>query len=174
MKLLAKCEKIFDALLNIMATLAAVILILVVILVSVDSLGRYFFNITISWANEVSEYSLLYITFLGSPWLLRKEGHVMMEIITTRLSKPVRAIFGVISSLIGAVTYIFFLWFGTAVTIHYYQTGYFRPTNLELPLASIIAIIPIGSLFLLIQFCRRAMTFYKQWKNEKTPEVQNS
>jgi len=87
MRILKKLEALFDYCLNIMAVTAAIILAMIIVLVSADALGRYFFNQPILWVPEITEYSLIFITFLGSAWLLNKEGHVMMELALNHLNK---------------------------------------------------------------------------------------
>lgn len=164
MRILKKLETLFDYCLNIMAIIAAIMLAMIIVLVSADALGRYFFNQPILWVTEISEYSLIFITFLGSAWLLKKDGHVKMEVVLNYFNKATQAILGIISSLIGVVTYTFFVWYGTLTTWRYFETGYFRPTVLEIPFAPIAAIIPIGSVFLVVQFLRRTLKYYELWK----------
>ncbi len=38
------------------------------------------------WAVPLSEYLLLYITLLGSPWVLQEKGHVLIDSFTSALS----------------------------------------------------------------------------------------
>lgn len=171
MNLMKKLNLAFDLALDVMATLAAIILIFIMVCVCMDALGRYFFNHPFIWVTQITEYSLLYITFLGSAWLLRREGHVMMEIVVSRLSRGVQAILGIISSLIGVFIYVFFLWYGVVVTWDHWQRGIFDPTILQFPKAPVIAIIPIGSFFLIVQFVRRAYKFYLLWRDVRTAAV---
>jgi len=168
MRILKKLEALFDYCLNIMAVTAAIILAMIIVLVSADALGRYFFNQPILWVPEITEYSLIFITFLGSAWLLNKEGHVMMELALNHLNKTTQAVLGIITSLIGIITYGFFVWYGTLTTWHHFETGYYRPTVLEIPFAPIVAIIPLGSVFLMVQFLRRTIKYFKLWKEAIT------
>jgi len=70
--------------------------------------------------------------------------------------------------LIGIITYGFFVWYGTLTTWHHFETGYYRPTVLEIPFAPIVAIIPLGSVFLMVQFLRRTIKYFKLWKEAIT------
>ena len=38
------------------------------------------------WSVQFNEYSLLWITFLGAAWLLRRKRHVSLDILSRRLS----------------------------------------------------------------------------------------
>ena len=155
MKIVEKIFSIFDYLLDGMAFLAGTILVFIMLSVCVDVIMRYFFSNPLIWVTEITEALLLYITFLGTAWLLRKEGHVKVDIIYNLLSPRTQACFGVISSLIGIILSLSLIWYGFYVTWDYFQRGMYSPTAIEVPIAAVIIIIPIGSLMLLIQFLRR-------------------
>ncbi len=158
-KILRKILSIFDYLLDGMAFLAGIILVFIMLSVCVDVIMRYFFSRPLIWVTEITEALLLYITFLGTAWLLRKEGHVKVDIIFNRLSLRTRSCLGVIGSLIGIVISLSLIWYGFYVTWDYYQRGIYDPTALELPLAAVIIIIPIGGLMLFVQFLRRTWKY---------------
>ena len=71
--------RLFDAL----AIIAALILLAMVVIVTADIVLRNTLRTGISWANEVSEYSLYLMTLLTAPWLLRRGQHVRLDIILT-------------------------------------------------------------------------------------------
>lgn len=161
---MGKLGLFFDRALEVMATLASLVLIFVIIIVVADALGRYFFGFYIIWVTLISEYSLLYITFLGGAWLLREEKHVMVELVTGQLAKKKQALLGIITSLIGAIVYTFLLSYGVIVTVDHFQRGIYDPGILRFPKAPIILIIPVGSFFLVVQFLRRAWRGYRLLK----------
>ncbi len=115
------------------------------------------------WVMETTEYSLLFITFLATAWLLRGEYHVRMDILTNALSQKAQAFLGVISSILGIIVSLVLVIFGSIVTWDYFQRGVFRPTPLLTPSAPLYAIIPLGSFFLLVQFVRRTGRYLKSW-----------
>jgi TRAP-type C4-dicarboxylate transport system permease small subunit len=142
-----------------MTFLAGAILIFIMLSVCLEVVLRYFFNRPLIWVTEVTECLLLYITFLGTAWLLREEGHVKVDIILTRLKPKMAAFLGIFSSLIGIFVSITLTICGFGLTWDYFQRGMYTPTAMEIPVSAIIVIIPIGSLMLLVQFVRRTVTF---------------
>jgi len=164
MKLLAKVTTIFDRTINYLAFIAAVLLIFVMLAVGVDVVMRYFLNRPMVWVMEITEISLLFITFLGTAWLLRKDGHVKVDILTSHLNLRVQALLGIISSIIGIFVCIILVWYGIQVSYSYTQQGLYEPTLLELPKGPLLTIIPIGSFLLLVQFVRRALGYLQQWR----------
>ncbi len=154
-----KFLSIFDRTLDIMAFLAGIILIFILLSVSMEVIFRDLFDMPQMWVTQVTECLLLYITFLGSAWLLREDGHVKVDIFLSRLRPRTGAFLGIISSVIGTVVSVVITIFGFSLTFHYFLKGTYTPTVLEIPLSWIIVIIPIGSLMLSIQFVRRMCTF---------------
>ena len=48
---------------------------------------RYFLNRPLVWVLELTEYALLWVTFLGAAWLLRQGGHVQVDVIVDFMSR---------------------------------------------------------------------------------------
>lgn len=144
---------------DIMAFLAGIILIFILLSVSMEVIFRDLFAMPQMWVTQITECLLLYITFLGSAWLLREDGHVKVDILLTRLGPRTGAFLGIISSVIGTIVSVVITLFGFSLTLRYFFKGTYTPTVLEIPLSWIIVIIPIGSLMLSIQFVRRTFTF---------------
>jgi len=152
---------LFDRIMDIMAFLAGLILIFILLSVCLEVILRDFLSKPQIWVTQVTECMLLYITFLGSAWLLREEGHVKVDILLTHLEQKTRVILGIISSAIGTIVSVVITIFGFDLTLHYFLRGTYTPTVLEIPLSWIIVIIPVGSLMLTIQFIRRMYGFTK-------------
>lgn len=111
---------------------------------------------------EISEYILLYITLLGVAWVLKREGHVKVDIVINSLGERTQNIFNVITSIAGVIIFFIIAWYGTIVTLEQFQMGYFRASYLRTPLFTVVAVIPVGSLLFAIQFIRRTHSFIQQ------------
>jgi C4-dicarboxylate transporter DctQ subunit len=151
--------RVFDRILEAMIFLSGLILIFVMLSVCLEVILRYFFNRPQIWVTEITECLLLYITFMGSAWLLREEGHVKVDILLNMLKPRTLIILGIISSVIGVFVSVVLTGYGFRLTWDYLQRGIYTPTAMEIPVSAIIVIIPVGSLLLLVQFLRRTGTF---------------
>jgi len=152
---------------NTMALLAGLILIFILLAVCTDVIMRYFFNSPIIWVSEVIESLLLYITFLGSAWLLREEGHVKVDLILNMLKPKTVALLGIVSSIIGIFVSVVLSIYSSRLTWDHFERGIYTPTVMEIPIFVILLIIPIGSYMLIIQFVRRTAKFTTQFRLEK-------
>jgi len=154
-----KLFAILDRVMNAMIFLAGLILVFIMLSVCMDVIMRYFINRPQIWVTEVIECLLLYITFLGSAWLLREEGHISVDVLVNRVGPKTGALLGIISSVIGLFVSFILAWYGFRLTWDFFQRNIYTPTAMEIPVSAIIVIIPVGSLVLFLQFARRTITF---------------
>lgn len=159
-----KITRIFDRSIDFSAFLAGIILIFIMLSVTAEVISLYFFNHALIWTLEYSEIVLLYITFLGAAWVLKKEGHVKVDIAIRRLGGRQQAMLNIATSSICTVICFIITWFGVAQTWHHYQAGLYQVTLLRIPTASILIIIPIGGFMLFVQFLRRTFHFFETLK----------
>ena len=155
MKSLTKIIAIFDRLIDVLVFLACVLLICATLLVGADVVLRYFLGRPIVWSVEITEYSLLYIAFLGAAWLLKKEGHVRVDVVLNQLNPRNQALLNTITSIFGAMVCLVIAWYSAETTWDHFVRGIPAMETLHTPYFIILGIIPIGSFLLFIQFLRR-------------------
>ncbi len=154
MKLVNKSRSAFDGAMALLAVFAGILIIFMMLAVDSEIAMRYFWGRPIAWVTEITEYCLLFITFLSAAWLLKRDRHVRMDLVLNKLEPNVRAISNIITSILGALVCLVLTWFGTWVAIESFQLGYAMPSELETPEFIILSIIPIGTSLLFIQFLR--------------------
>lgn len=118
-------------------------------LVFVNVICRYVFNFSIIWAEEVSQYLMIWIAYLGAGLALREGRHVAVEMLhdrlPTMLSRKLRMLIGgLVLAFLGAVTV---LGFQFAVFVWNQETPVL---NISLGIPSLA--IPIGSLLFSVHF----------------------
>lgn len=156
MNRLAKCGSIFDRIITWCAYLTGAIIVFVMLAVTIDITLRKAFNSPIDWVDEVSGYLLVCVAFLGAAWLLKKEGHVSVDVVVERLSPRARAFLAAMTSFLIAAVCLCVTYFGVITTWDVYKRGVYTVSVLEWPLAPLVVVIPFGSFLLFIQALRRA------------------
>ena len=151
-----KLTQIFDSILNIGGGLACGLMVTVMLLTSVKVFFRYVLREGLLGVDQISGTLLLYITFLGGAWVLRREEHVTIDLLVTRLSPKVQRWLNIGNSIIGALICLILTLYGTMEVVYSWQKGILIPAEIEIPRVVNLAVIPLGSLFLWIQFMRRA------------------
>jgi C4-dicarboxylate transporter DctQ subunit len=170
MRLVKKLTNFFDRIIVLMTILAGILLVFAMLIISGAVASRYFLGRPIGWVIEISEYVILFVTFLVAAWVLKQEEHVKMDIVLNQLNPRTQAMINVITSGISAIVCFILTWYGAKVTWELFETGYFTPTLLELPKFIIIAIIFIGSFLLFIQFLRRTHNKWGSWRASRAKE----
>ena len=162
-----KLSVIFDRVLSSLAGIAAVLIGVACISVCVEIIARYFLNRPQAWVFETTEYILLWVTFLATAWVLRKEGHVRIDILVDQLNPRGQVLVSIITSIIGAIACLVVSWYGVRVAWTYYKQGIIIPKTLQLPQSPILAIIAVGSFLLFIQFLRRTYRYLGMWRESR-------
>lgn len=150
-----KLHRFLNLLNNVMAGIAATMVIFMMLAISYSVMMRYIFNRPVAWIVEISSYLMLYITFLGTAWLLRREGHVGIDLFTGHLSPKQRRVLRSVTSVGGATVGFVLTWKGILITIDYFRRGVMAMDILNTPQYLLMAIIPVGGFLLMIEFILR-------------------
>jgi len=169
-KFLTKFNSIFDRAIDMIFYVASGLNLVICFSVCTELFMRYFFNRPQIWAVEVTEYAMLYITFLGAAWLLKEEGHVRLDILFMFLKPKSQALLNSITSILGVIVCSVLVFFGIWSTWLHYQKGLTTFSAMELLKWPFLIVIPFGSLLLLIQFIRSAFCYWEKFKSYKTAE----
>jgi len=169
-KLLTKVSASFDRINDFFAIAAAGLLVFMTLSTSAEVVMRYFLGRPTLWTAETSEYSIVFITFLGAAWVLRREGHVGLDIMLDRLKSESRALLNAITSIFGAILCLVATWSGAEVTWDFFQRHVVLLTALEPPKFIIFAVIPVGFFLLFAQFLRRACGFLGNFRASRHRE----
>ncbi|MFH1953844.1 MAG: TRAP transporter small permease subunit [Pseudomonadota bacterium] len=164
MKLLIKGRSAFDFILNLFALLAILVIIFVFISVCTAVFMRYFLRNPFGWVIQTSQYSLVFITFLGAAWVLKRERHVSMDLLTNRLGPRKKAMLGMITSAAGTIVCLIITFYSTLVTLDHFQRHIHDMQVLEVPLGPMFAVITLGTFTLFIQFLRQGYGYLEKWR----------
>jgi TRAP-type C4-dicarboxylate transport system permease small subunit len=167
MRLLTKVNAFIGRTIGLLAFLGAILVVFVMLLVAAHAGMRYFLGRPIPGVIEISEYALLYITFLVAAWVLRREGHVKMDLVLNQLEPRTQILLNIITSIISAIICLVIAWYGTIVTWDHFQVGFYYSTPLRTPAFIIVAIVPIGSFLLFIQFLNRTRGYLDSWRTHQ-------
>ncbi len=164
MKLLTKGKNALDGTINVLFVLGVVIVVLIFVVVCLGVIMRYFVHRPLGWVVQTSEYGLVFITFLGAAWVLRMDKHVTMEMVVNRLKPRNQELLRTITSIAGALICLVLVIYGSQVSWDLFQRGVYDALVLDVPMAPLVAIIPLGSLLLLLEFLRRGYRALGRWR----------
>jgi TRAP-type C4-dicarboxylate transport system permease small subunit len=152
LRILSVCE-------GLCAAGATLLFVAITLAIAAEVLLRYGFNSPIAWVVELSEYALLWITFLGASWVLRHGGHVRVDILLQYLSPAALRVCGMVSAGMGTLTMLVILVFGADATWTAYLRGAYKPTGIDVPTWMVLIVIPVCSLLLTFRFAHLFVEF---------------
>src|SRR5690625_1225961 len=159
-----RINHLFYLIIDWMAILARIVTIFIVLIIFTDILTVNLFNYSLPWAIEISEYLLVFLTFLGAAWLLREDGHIKLDLVLNALREKSRVRLEMINSVIGLIISLVLAVSGFIATYNLYERGVKTEAVIELPRFILIVIIPIGFTFLVYQFLVNIIRQRKQYK----------
>jgi TRAP-type C4-dicarboxylate transport system permease small subunit len=162
---------VFDKILDYASVLGMVCISFITVAVFVEIIVRNLFDNSLPWVTEYSQIGLCYMTFLGTAWLLRQEGHIKLELLSPKLGKKKAALLAVITSIMCAFTCLFVFWYGVQFTMMDIKSGANYGGEMLIPRWPVEIIIPLGFLALFFQLVRRTMKFYREYsKSQVVPQ----
>jgi C4-dicarboxylate transporter DctQ subunit len=161
-----RSKGIFDRIIDFMAFLSGLLLVGAVLIVCVEICMRYFFRRPQVWTVEVCEYILFALAFLGTPWLLKKGGHVNVDIVVERLSKQSRRYLNLVSCGIGIFICAVITWFSMTAAWDSYMSGVVVTKTLTIQKYYFLLLITLGYFFLLLEFARQFRNHLRALKEE--------
>jgi TRAP-type C4-dicarboxylate transport system permease small subunit len=161
MKLLTGLTTVLDKAVSALAILSGILLVLVMLAINYGVIMRYFFRKPQAWVPEVTAMSLVYITLLGTTWVLRKNGHVIMDVVDFMVTPRSKSILDGVTSFICSIMFLLLVVYGAYVTWDHYIRGLYNAHEiLRIPTAYLLAVIPVGSFFLFVQLLRRSFSSF--------------
>lgn len=132
--------------------LSAAFVLVLMVLVMADIIGRYLFNSPVPMTYEVGSFMMVFIVFLGLAYTQRMGAHIRVEFLTLHLSAQTRALLDIVASVLGlglyaVITYEGFLWSWTSWEVGDYVAGL-----VNIPRYPSQFVVPFGAAILCLQF----------------------
>ena len=145
----------YGRLLDALALFAALLLLGLVGLVTLDIILRNVAPRGFTFANEVSEYALYLMTLATAPWLLRRGQHIRLDIVLAQLSPRVAWLIEAAADVIGFAVCLVLVRYGAAMTLASLNAGAITIKNLVFPEWWLLAPLPVAFALVAIEFVFR-------------------
>jgi TRAP-type transport system small permease protein len=138
-----------------MAWVAAVVLGLMALAVTLDVVARNLGWGNTGWVLEISEYSLPLATLLVAPWLLQRNEHVRLDVLLVALPRDLALWLERIADLLGILICAVFVWYGGKLIFDSARLGSMVVKTLSVPEWWQYALVPVCFSLLAVEFARR-------------------
>ncbi|HWE75374.1 MAG TPA: TRAP transporter small permease [Stellaceae bacterium] len=132
-----------DSLLGAVRIVAAVLLVASVVINFANIIGRYFFSVSLQWAEEVMLFLMIACVFLGAGLVGWSGKHIRMDVIVSLFPPPIRRaleLFAEIVTIATSLAVAIFAWPAIAMLARFDQ----RSQAANIPLVIPQAMLPLG------------------------------
>jgi C4-dicarboxylate transporter DctQ subunit len=170
LRILDRLEEIIIATLIAAATLLIFVAVVQRYLIGVPFLYPYFYNINITWAQELCIYMFVWMAKFGAAYGVRTGIHVGVDVIVNMLQPSARKRVIMFGLMAGAFFTFVVGTMGAKIIIELYPTDQVSP-DLEMPRWIIFLCVPLGSYLMCFRFLQVAWAF---WRTGELPHHDHS
>lgn len=132
-------------------SLGRVVLLVMMFLISSDTIARYLFHSPIDGTMELSEFFMVAIVYPSLAYAQYLKAHVRVELLIMRLSQKSQAILGLFTDSVAFLIWAVIGWKGAEMAIRAWALGDTTSGILPLPLFPAKILIPFGAALLCLQ-----------------------
>ena len=147
--------KFLDKVCGFFAVLSALLLVFITFSIGYSIFTRQVGISSPIWIVQFNEYSLLWITFLATAWLLSRDKHVSIQLLTNFLGTKGNWVLNLLHHLVGIILCSIYLWYSFSTTKDHLVRHVMDTQAIDVSKGLIIAVIPLGFLLLLLQFLKK-------------------
>jgi TRAP-type C4-dicarboxylate transport system permease small subunit len=147
--------KLYGLVIQAMAWVAALVLGLMALAVTLDVVARNLGWGNTGWVVELSEYSLPLATLLVAPWLLHRNEHVRLDVLVLLLPRNVSRWLDRAANAAGILICAVFVWYGAKLIVDSASLGSMVVKTLSIPEWWQYALVPVCFTLLAVEFARR-------------------
>lgn len=155
--------RLLDRIVDLLAVVAGTLIVAVMLGVSLDVGLRYFFNAPILWMFEASQFALLAVLFLGSPFVTRNNGHVAVDLLVNGLKPDAQRVVRTVALAIAGLIALFLSWWAMVVTHDNWSRHVLTSGIYQIPRHYMLGLIAAGLFLTGIEFLRLAR---RAWRGE--------
>jgi TRAP-type C4-dicarboxylate transport system permease small subunit len=154
-----KLKTIFPKIESLSQVIGYVALFMMMLLITVDTAGRYFFNQPIHGAFEITEdYLMVMVVFLGLSYSYKKGEHIKIDLLYRHFPNKVKSIVDCLGLLLTAVLFSLITYQGYSLTFEAWVQKQYIFGVISLPSFLSYIWVPVGSAVLTI---RLMIEFFK-------------
>ncbi|MDP2931641.1 MAG: TRAP transporter small permease [Chloroflexota bacterium] len=159
MKAIASIGRFFERFDFVLYVISGLLIVMLMFLVLFDVLFRTI-NHPLIGVIEVVGVGLIYLTFLGAAWVLKKGGHVSMDLVLNYASPGAKNVINLIIYAVCAILWLVMTWYSSRTLIDAIQNNFVWPGLLQIPKAYILPAVPIGSFLLFVESIKKTIHYF--------------
>lgn len=154
-----KIAKFIDKINEFVGVLAGIFNFILLLLVLWGIFSRYILRSPSHVALEISGYLMVLLSFIGAGYILLKEKHVSVQVLTVKIPKRFQKIHRLSVNVILMLFSLLIIYEGIDFVILAYRENYRSTSLLNFPLWIVFLVIPVGVFFFFLQTVRNIILY---------------
>jgi C4-dicarboxylate transporter DctQ subunit len=142
-------------------------------LLFINVLGRYVFNFSFTWVEEVAVYMVIWGALIGASVALRDNHHIRVDMVYMLFPSSVQRIINIFANIVGLSFSAFVTYYGLFLVQKMMMTGQLS-SGVGIPLWIVYMILPIFGFLLGARFITRLVRLLRglpETDKEENPEL---
>ncbi len=146
--------RLLDFICNVLAVIAGAYLVAIMFGIVFQATARSFGFSGSSHVFTFSEFGLLYIVMLASPWLVRLRGHVFIELLSAALPNSAQKAYSRAVAALCIIICLFLMYYSFQNTMKAYRFGDAEMRSLDMPKWLLLGTMPLCFGLMALNFLR--------------------
>ena len=108
--------------------------VIMAVIVTTDVILRYFFGKPLLFADDISVYCMIFITFVGCALTLKMKRHIMVDLFYKMVPRKVQLWLDVATTFVGCFVIWILTWYSIVWVLYTYKSDYTSPGILQTPM----------------------------------------
>ncbi len=141
---------------DLTAVISGILLAVLVVMITAAVFLRYYFGVSVGWSTELAEYFIYVAVMLGAPWVLKKDAHVIVDVVVSAMRPTTQRRLAIFINLLGAAIGITFFYYSLQATWENFVKGTETIRIMPIPRYLPLLFMPIMALLVTFQFLRKS------------------
>ena len=154
-------KSVFDLVLNAGKSIGMWMIFVALIIICAHVFMRYLFDQPLNWSIDIATLFMLYITFLGSAWLLREDGHVSLDFLFHMIGPQKYGKIQRVNNIVCCLACLIVAYYGIVET----KLAHELEMAVDMPLAPpkwiALVVVTVGFTLLAIEFGRKVVNSFR-------------
>ena len=151
----------YRALTVVLAIIAGALIVLITVLIGAEAFSRAFGFGVIRGVVDIAEHSMFCIALLSAPWILTKNGHISINLLTSQISDKANSLLSIFTEGLCTLLCVLIAYEGLFIFLEGYHTGELVYADLIFPDWWLLWQTPLAFALMAIEFARRTVCALK-------------
>ena len=145
-------ERMYFKAMKVIEYLAVSLILIATFIIIIQVIARYGLNSSLTWADEVLGFLLVWITFIGAALAMNDNSHISTDILMEIVPSSLKWAANILIDCFVLVFLIVFVWFSSVICTKMFEN---YTVSITIRMAYVYSILPIAGVFMILSVLRR-------------------